>query len=294
MRAATNTAASTGFEKGSTMDTIRGSCLLGAVLGSAFVLASAPAMAADIYDGGIKGGYEVPPPPPSDRGIYIKGYVGQANTNVGGISTPIIDATPANQVTIFNSDIKTSPLFGIGLGYKRNHWLRFDGTIEYRGDAAFFAMDRLPNAGLPTGLQTNEYTADVKSWLGLASAYWDIVNWCGFTPYIGAGIGFASITVDGMKDVNVPANSVFFGASNTTTNFAWALHAGLSYDVSPQFAVDLSYRYADLGNAATGVVTAYDASSSYSQVAIRDITSNDVMLGFRYKLHRDEPVYAIK
>ena len=52
---------------------------------------------------------------------------------------------------------------------------------------------------------TNEYTADIKSWLGLANAYIDMGNWCGFTPYIGAGIGFATITVDGMKDVNVPA-----------------------------------------------------------------------------------------
>jgi hypothetical protein len=43
-------------------------------------------MAADIYDGGLKGGYDVPPPP-SDRGIYIKGYVGQANPDVGNIWT---------------------------------------------------------------------------------------------------------------------------------------------------------------------------------------------------------------
>ena len=51
------------------MNTNRGSYLLGAVLGSAFVLAlCAPVTAADIYDGGLKGGYDVPPPPPSDRG----------------------------------------------------------------------------------------------------------------------------------------------------------------------------------------------------------------------------------
>lgn len=276
--------------------------LLGAVLGSA-VLALAPnamvpnAMAADIYDGGydggLKGGYDVPPPPPpSDRGIYIKGYVGQANTNVGNIWTPAFQNNP---YTVFNHDMKSSPLFGIGIGYKRNHWLRFDLTGEYRGDAAFFAMDRLPNGTTPTGLQTNEYTADISSWLGLANAYWDIATWCGLTPYVGAGIGFATLSVEGLKDVNVPASSVFYGANNTTTNFAWALHAGLAYDVSPGLTIDLAYRYADLGNAASGVVTAYDGSSSYSHVAIRDLTSNDVMLGVRYKLQREAPAYyAVK
>ncbi len=51
------------------MNTNRGSYSLGAALGTAIVLAlCAPAMAADIYDGGLKGGYDVPPPP-SDRGI---------------------------------------------------------------------------------------------------------------------------------------------------------------------------------------------------------------------------------
>ncbi len=68
------------------MNTNRGSYVLGAALGSALVLAlCAPAMAADIYDGGLKGGYDVPPPPPSDRGIYFKGYIGQANPDVGNM-----------------------------------------------------------------------------------------------------------------------------------------------------------------------------------------------------------------
>ncbi len=70
---------------------------------------------------------------------------------------------------------------------------------------------------------------------------------------------------------------------------------GVSYDVSPQLAIDLAYRYANLGNAASGVVTAFDGSSSYNHVAIRDITTNDVMLGVRYKFQREQPVmYPVK
>ena len=90
-------------------------------------------------------------------------------------------------------------------------------------------------------------------------------------------------------------DSVFYAASNTDTNFAWALHAGLAYDVSPQLAIDLNYRWANLGSTSSGVVTAYDDSSSYSHVAIRDIHSNDVLFGVRYKLQREQPVmYAVK
>lgn len=274
------------------MTTNRGSYLLGAVLGSALVLTLAPrAMAADIYEAPLKGGYEVPPPPPSDRGIYFKGYIGQANPE-GSIWVPGFATT---NVTVVHEDIKSSPLFGLGIGYKRNHWLRFDLTGEYRGDAIFVGQDIAPNTGNPpSNLQTNEYTADIHSWLGLANAYWDIVNWCGFTPYVGAGIGFATVSVKGLKDVNVPLQGVAFGADHTKTNFAWAVHAGVSYDVSPQFAVDLAYRYAQLGSASSGPVQPYDGSQGYSAFSVKDINSNDLMLGFRYKFQRDEPVYAIK
>jgi opacity protein-like surface antigen len=277
------------------MNSNRGSYLLGAALGTAFVLAlGSHAMAGeDIYygGGGLKGGYDVPPPPPSDRGLYFKAYIGQSNTDVGNIWTPGYET---NTFSVFHKDIKSNALYGLGIGYKRNRWLRFDLTGEYRGDTTFLAQDSYPAIGGGTA-GTNEYTADVSSWLGLANAYWDIATWCGFTPYVGAGIGFATISVNGLKDVNVPNNSVFYAADGTNTNFAWAIHAGVAYDVSPQLAIDLAYRYADLGNAASGVVTAFDNSSSYSHVAIRDITTNDVMLGLRYKLHREQPVmYPVK
>ncbi|MDH4982644.1 outer membrane beta-barrel protein [Hyphomicrobium sp. D-2] len=275
------------------MNTNRSSYALGAALGSALVLAlCAPASAADIYnggyDGGLKGGYDVPPPPPSDRGIYFKGYVGQANPDVGNIWT---DAYNTNTFSVHHKDIKSSPLYGIGIGWQARHWLRFDLTGEYRGDALFVGHDSYPG-GFGFGAGTNEYTADVKSWLGLANAYIDMGNWCGFTPYIGAGIGFASVNVSGMKDINVPLGGVAFGGDKTTTNFAWAIHAGVSYDVTPQMVVDLSYRYTDLGSASSGAVYDFNGNYAHSGVHIKDITSNDLLFGVRYKLQRETVAYA--
>lgn len=265
------------------MNTNRSSYLLGAALGSALALAfCVPANAADIYDGGLKGGYEVPPPPPTDRGLYFKGYVGAADANVGEIWTQQLGTGTG---FVHHKDIKSTPLFGLGIGWQRNHWLRFDLTGEYRGDAMFVAHDQFP------GPNTNEYTADIRSWMGLANAYIDMGNWCGFTPFIGAGIGFATLSVSGMKDINGPANSVAFGVDHTKTNFAYAFYAGGSFDITPQVALELSYRWANLGSAQSGRVTTYDLTSSNSGVFIQDITSNDVMLGMRYKFQREAVVY---
>jgi opacity protein-like surface antigen len=266
------------------MITNRSSYLLGAALGSALMLAvCAPANAADIYDGGLKGGYDVPPPPPSDRGIYFKGYIGAADANVGDIWTERMDST----FSVHHKDIKSSPLFGVGIGWQRNHWLRFDLTGEYRGDALFVAQDSYTFGGGGT----NEYQADIRSWLGLANAYIDMGNWCGFTPFIGAGIGFATLTVDGIKDVNEAVGSIGYGVSKTNTNFAYAFHAGVAYDVTPQTVIDLSYRYSDLGTAQSGRVTTFDGNDTISGVHIKNVTSNDLMFGVRYKLQREAVVY---
>ena len=82
------------------------------------------------------------------------------------------------------------------------------------------------------------------------------------------------------------SSSVAYGGDRTTTNFAWALHAGVSYDISPQFTVDLAYRYANLGNAKSGQVTTYLAAVAYDGLAHQEHSANDVMLGFRYKLYQ--------
>ena len=260
----------------------------------AAVLAVAPATVANAADLGL-------PPPPVEVAapcvgctgpVYFKGFVGAANPVVGNISTELFQY---NDFIVEHEGIKSSPLFGVGIGYQFNTWLRFDMTGEYRGDAMFVAHDRFPggNGTFDRGSNefqgeflpgTNEYTANMETWLGLFNAYVDLPTVLCVTPYVGAGIGMSSISVLGLKDVNVPNNSVFYGADHTETNFAWAVYGGLAYDVNPSVTLDLSYRYADLGDARSGTVTAFDGSSSYASVNIDDITSHDLMLGVRWKL----------
>src|SRR5438874_336291 len=82
----------------------------------------------------------------------------------------------------------------------------------------------------------------------------DLGTWWCFTPFIGAGAGFASIKIDHFRDVNVIASGGGFADTGTQTNFAWALHAGAAYKVNPNFAVELSYRYLNVGNAQSGTL----------------------------------------
>lgn len=167
----------------------------------------------------------LPPPPPPEPCVgcvgpwYLKGFVGAANPEVGGLDYELFGPN----FQFFHKDIKSTPLFGLGVGYDTGHYFRFDITGEYRGKATFFAQDRYSGAGgsfaVGAGGGTNEYTADIESWVGLFNTYIDLGTWHCVTPYIGGGVGFASIDVIGLKDVNVPNLGVAFAKNHTETNF---------------------------------------------------------------------------
>jgi opacity protein-like surface antigen len=284
----------TGFKpsKGTVMTFSRVCAFVGAAVSAALLVVShAPVHAADLGYGSVK---DIPPPAPSGRAWYLKGTIGMKNPEPGGIwtdGTGAGDGYDSGIFTVHHKDIKSSAMYGFGIGVEHSRWLRFDVTGEYRGKQLFVAQDSYNNgAGCGLGVPgancgTNEYTADLVSWIGLANVYIDLVTWRGLTPYVGGGVGLAYVDVTGFKDVNVPAGSVFYGDKDTsTTNFAWALYAGVSFDVTDQFTLDLAYRYTDLGDARTGRATAYDGSSSYNGLEINDITSHDLLLSARYRL----------
>lgn len=281
------------LRKGQSMRTSRVCVLAGAAICAILSAAIAPAQAADL-------GYsvkDIPPPPPSGRAWYLKGTIGMKNAEPGSIWR---DEFSSGDYTVHHEDIKSTALYGIGIGVEHSRWLRFDVTGEYRGKQLFVAFDSYQNgpdcgAGDPGEIcGSNEHQADLESWLGLVNAYIDIGTWRGVTPYIGGGIGIASIDVQGYTDVNTPAGGFAYSVSdNSTTNFAWALYAGLSYDVTDQFTLDFAYRYTDLGDAESGRVRTYDDASTVRGIQIRDITSHDLLLSARYRLDQPAPAYPV-
>ena len=91
----------------------------------------------------------------------------------------------------------------------------------------------------------------------LANAYVDLGTWWCMTPFIGAGVGGARVTIANFTDQSMPIEaarlpSVALADNASKWNFAWALHAGLAYKVTPNFTVELAYRYLDIGDGVTG------------------------------------------
>jgi opacity protein-like surface antigen len=238
-------------------------------------------------------GADLPVPPPMFRAPiveeygawYLRGDIGITNQHVKKLDSP---APGFNTTRELVQGFDSAGLFGLGVGYKFNSWFRADVTGEYRAGARFSELDNFPCAvgpGCATGFQTDRFEGTKSEWLFLANAYLDLGTWHSVTPFVGAGIGFDRLTIGNFTDTNInaPGGAIGFSTDNSKWNFAWALHAGLAYQVTPNFIVELAYRYVDLGNGATKDLIGFDGTNAtFNPILFKHVTSNDIKLGVRW------------
>ena len=230
-----------------------------------------------------------PPPVEDFGGWYLRGDIGFSNQSV---KTKDWFSYPSLLSLSQDNGFDTAGIFGLGVGYQFNNWFRADVTGQYRGNANFHGTDIFvySNAGVPTA-GADTYTASKSEWLVLANAYVDLGTWWSVTPFIGAGVGFSQNTISHFVDTNTPTLGVASAPSASKWNFAWALHTGLAYRVTPGFTVELGYSYVNLGDAATGVVSDFTGFANNHTMGFKDITSHDLKLGVRWELE-NPPLYA--
>jgi opacity protein-like surface antigen len=223
-------------------------------------------------------------------GWYLRGDIGMTNQQVNSLSNVV---APGTSVGTRFLQFDSAPLFSLGGGLQFNNWLRADITGEYRGNAHFHGQQiaQFGNIILP-----DDYHASKSEWLFLANAYVDLGTWWCVTPFIGAGIGTSRNTISSFVDIGATQQgatilSTTYGDNASTWNLAWAAYAGLAYKVTPGLSLELTYRYVNLGKANTGPTNSFDGITVVNGHPFNfgTITSQDVMLGFRWNLGEPEP-----
>jgi opacity protein-like surface antigen len=236
-----------------------------------------------------------PPPamyaPAADfGGWYLRGDIGFSNQQVKnlryGRESAYDGLTSFNQTKAFDA----AGIFGLGVGYQFNNWFRGDITGQYRANANFKGTDLFtgtafgaPYAGI------DNYNATKREWVVMGNIYADLGTWYGITPFIGAGVGAAHLTIANFTDTginNIPFTTASFASAPAASkwNFAWALHAGLGYRVTPGMTVELAYSYMNLGTGQTGPLSTFTGFTTNNPFYFRDITSHDLKLGVRWSL----------
>ncbi|MBV8106214.1 MAG: outer membrane beta-barrel protein [Hyphomicrobiales bacterium] len=177
-----------------------------------------------------------------------------------GISSGFL-SSQANQA-YNNTTLSPFGLIDVGAGYQFNSWLRADGTLEYRSGANLQSLYTLtdpasPGFGGPAQF-ADFYRADVSSFIGLVDGNVNLGSYWGMSPFVGAGVGFADNRVSGFTDQGIAASSFFestaggYFSNASKTSFAWALMAGLDFDINPDLRLEMGYRYLNYGSVETG------------------------------------------
>lgn len=260
---------------------------------AAFLFLISPAAAADIGD--------MPAEAPTvahERSFYIRGDIGIASYGTGGFHQDDVEDRGGSFISHSISD---APYIGAGFGWQLTKHFRVDFTGEYRASADVKAVDYLQETlTAPDGVVTasTTYEGEHSAFVGMANLYVDLFTVRGFTPYVGGGIGFAH---NRMKDFTTISTGSFEDAttgdirSETTngiagdsnkTNFAWALMAGTSYDLSPNAKLDLGYRYLNLGGdiAATTDLINCVCGTIGSPLKAADLDAHEFRIGIRWEL----------
>jgi opacity protein-like surface antigen len=219
-------------------------------------------------------------------GWYLRGDIGITNQTVSKLTNAFYDAPGQWPAEFLNKGFTSSPFIGAGVGYAFNSWFRVDVTGEYRSKAAFSALDRYgPNLAVFNAANgTNYYTALKHEWVGLVNAYIDLGTWHGITPFVGAGLGAANVTISNFTDTNTIQNSVEYAPRGNRTNFAWALYAGAAVDVTDNLKLELAYRYLNMGDGKTGapIVRPTTNATIADPWVFRRLESHDVKVGVRW------------
>ena len=103
--------------------------------------------------------------------------------------------------------------------------------------------------------------AEVESQSLMFNAYYDIDTNSKFTPYVGAGVGYAKI--------KGKLKSPVLSDDMSDTNFAWQVGAGVGYELTENVTMDAGYRYADYGD-----FSEYDSKL--------DVSAHEFYVGARY------------
>ncbi|MGD0334542.1 MAG: outer membrane beta-barrel protein [Xanthobacteraceae bacterium] len=219
------------------------------------------------------------PVPVQASGWYLRGDIGVGMTDAFSLDYLPNPLNPPNNFAFQHSSMADTMFFNVGVGYELNNWLRFDVTGEYRAKTAVNAFGTYTYGG---GAFGDAYQGNLSSWVALANGYVDLGTWWCVTPFVGAGIGGAYNTMNGLTDIGIGTSGTGIGRNSASWSPAWALYAGLTYNVTQSFKVDLTYRYLNYGS----VTDTIDCTGGCNPDSYKfgNLSSQDIMLGVRFLL----------
>jgi opacity protein-like surface antigen len=207
-----------------------------------------------------------------DSGYYVQGSLGlntlSDSSNSGtftedftaGFNTAGVTTIPAGADVGWSTEFDDGLSLAGAVGFRRGPW-RFEGELSYqendvdthRGvsaagidltdvDAAILVSGTTAALGVTTGDLVAAGQGEVTTTALFANVYYDFETDSAFTPYVGAGFGFAALDVD-----YSPSDTAII--SDDDSVYGFQLMAGASYALTEQLELVGDVRYRSLEDA---------------------------------------------
>lgn len=125
------------------------------------------------------------------------------------------------------------------LGYRYEHW---------RAELEYVWRDK-------TEHKRAFGKTEFKSYSYMLNAYYDLMPYNWWTPYVGVGIGLTQLDFARIDTLSGGVDSI---GNYDPLNFTWSVGGGLSLKVTNRFNVDVGYRYYDMGGIHGADITAQE------------------------------------
>lgn len=200
------------------------------------------------------------------EGYYVSAKVFSANHKADNMDT---SARPGIGSFVKGDDDHNSAGGSIALGYEIAPDWRVEGEYTFPKNDEFTSG----STAFPSSLNHHK----ILSQRVMANVYKDFQLKEKLSAYAVASLGLAQLKSSGWQ-----GNATRQYGSSTDTQLSYSVGAGLSYAPLSQVAVDLGYRYVDLGKTESGWNNFTNARGLQDEQMKAKLIANEVTLGVRY------------
>lgn len=164
-----------------------------------------------------------------------------------------------------------SVAYGLKVGYLR-------AEVEGNATSTTKETKNFRSDGYPYNMST---TSRINTTSVMFNSYLELPVDFPLRPYIGAGAGMAHVKAKFKNRTDDSENSTNFSGNH----FAWQVGAGLAYEITPEWSIDLGYRFMNLGSINKKIIDYSGNGTSNTLGKIRLSTKMySAYLGIRYAL----------
>ncbi len=173
-------------------------------------------------------------------------------------------------------DFGASIVYGGGVGFNLPLGFRTDATLSYRGELEVEQLGAVNDLIDFTDLSVN--TPGLDSLSAFAGLYYDIPDPIPFIePFVGAGVGATRFDPDTIVISGEDLGSGVSFSQDASTTGSYFFTGGLALDLFDRIALDVAYRYSDLGEVEfDGALTGTDFPGLGGEEIMLDQFSRDV------------------